>query len=118
MKQRRSLALGAAKPSPKMDKEEAKYSYYLEIFLARVAHMRGCFAPGNKEGPQPWGQLNQVQKWTRNKHNTAMILNFFSSRCSHEGVLRTRKQRRSPVLGAAKPSPKMDNKQALYSYYF
>ena len=77
MKQRRTPALGAAKPSPKVDKEQALYSYDFEIFLARVARMRGCFAPGNKEGPQSWGQLDQVQKWTTNKHYTAMILKFF-----------------------------------------
>ena len=51
MQQRRSPALGAAKPSPKVDNKQALYSYDFEIFLARIARMRGCFAPGKKRTP-------------------------------------------------------------------
>ena len=80
--------------------------------------MNRCLVTWNKQGIQPWGQQQQVKKYTRNKHNTAMILNFQLSLLALM-VLCTMKKKQGPLSPVGSNSKSKTYKEkAQYSYVF
>jgi len=55
----------------------------LKIFQARVARMKGCFAPWNEKDPLPWGQQQQVKKLDMKYVKNSKYLEIFEARVAH-----------------------------------